>query len=236
VQYREYPAPLSLRPWLECLWERGGDGGSPVRVLPDGCIDVVWSSRDGARIVGANTTAFRAAVTAEEHLIGARLRPGGAPALIGVQAELVRDERPAIENVLGDSGARLGAELEVAADPVARLRGWLADRAAASEHPDRLVAETARRLDATPLAIATLAGELGVSERALRRRVRTAVGYGPKRLGRVLRLARALAAARAGEDLGRVAFDAGYADQAHFTGDCRELAGIPPSALLAESA
>ncbi len=236
MQYREYPAPLSLRPWLECLWERGGDGGSPVRVLPDGCIDVVWSSRDGARIVGANTTAFRAAVTDGEHLIGARLRPGGAPALIGVQAELVRDERPAIEDVLGDGGARLGAELELAADPVARLRDWLADRAAASEHPDRLVAETARRLDATPLAIATLAAELGVSERALRRRVCTAVGYGPKRLGRVLRLARALAAARAGEDLGRVAFDAGYADQAHFTGDCRELAGIPPSALLAESA
>ena len=75
-----------------------------------------------------------------------------------------------------------------------------------------------------------------MSERALRRRVRTAVGYGPKRLGRVLRLGRALAAARAGDDLGRVAFDAGYADQAHFSGDCRELAGcFRRSALLAES-
>ena len=59
-----------------------------------------------------------------------------------------------------------------------------------------------------------------------------AVGYGPKRLGRVLRLRRALAAARAGDELGRVAFDAGYADQAHFSGDCRELAGVPPSLLI----
>jgi AraC-like DNA-binding protein len=204
-------------------------------VLPDGCIDVVWSSRDGARIVGANTTAFHAAVAPEEHLVGARLRPGGAPALLGLRAELVLDARPEIEEVLGDQGARLAAELDVAADPVARLCAWLADCAAASERPDRLVTATARRLDATVVAIAALAGELGVSERALRRRVRGAVGYGPKRLGRVLRLARALTAARAGEDLGRVAFDAGYADQAHFSGDCRELAGVPPSLLLAES-
>ena len=97
MEYREHPAPVSLRPWLECLWERGGDGGSPVRVLPDGCIDVVWSSRDGTRIIGANTTAFRAPVAPEEHLVGARLRPGGAPALLGLRAELVLDERPEIE-------------------------------------------------------------------------------------------------------------------------------------------
>ncbi|MGI8713180.1 MAG: helix-turn-helix domain-containing protein, partial [Solirubrobacteraceae bacterium] len=78
-----------------------------------------------------------------------------------------------------------------------------------------------------------LAGELGLSERALRRRVTGTVGYGPKRLGRVLRLGRALGAARAGEDLAGAAFLAGYADQAHFSHDCRELAGVPPSALVA---
>ena len=77
-----------------------------------------------------------------------------------------------------------------------------------------------------------LASELGVSGRGLRRRVTAAVGYGPKRLGRVLRLRRALAAARSGDELAQAAFDAGYADQAHFTGDCRELAGVPPSALV----
>lgn len=60
-----------------------------------------------------------------------------------------------------------------------------------------------------------------------------AVGYGPKRLARVLRLRGALAAAHAGTELGRVAADAGYADQAHFTHDCRALAGVSPSTVLA---
>ena len=77
----------------------------------------------------------------------------------------------------------------------------------------------------------TLARELAVSERHLRRRVTDQVGYGPKRLARVLRLRRAIAEVRAGADLAEVAFAAGYADQAHFGNDCRELAGATPSAF-----
>ena len=71
-----------------------------------------------------------------------------------------------------------------------------------------------------------------MSERQLRRRVSAAVGYGPKRLARVLRLGAALQAARTGRELAEVAIDAGYADQAHFANDCRALAGVPPSWLL----
>jgi len=51
----------------------------------------------------------------------------------------------------------------------------------------------------------------------------------------VLRLGRALQAARAGDELARVAYEAGYADQAHFTNDCRALAGVPPSIVLART-
>jgi AraC-like DNA-binding protein len=37
-------------------------------------------------------------------------------------------------------------------------------------------------------------------------------------------------------DLARLAFEAGYADQAHLTRECRRLAGLPPAALLATGA
>jgi AraC-like DNA-binding protein len=203
-------------------------------VLPDGCIDVVWSSNAGTWIAGANTTAFQAALAPGEHVVGARLAPGGAPALLGVPAELVLDQRPPATEILGEPGARLAEQLDLAPDPVALLGTWLQQRAAAAPEPDRLVTETARRLDGSGLSVAGLADQLGVSERALRRRVRSAVGYGPKRLARVLRLTRALAAARGGQELGLIAFEAGYADQAHFCTDCRELAGVSPTALLAE--
>ena len=81
-------------------------------------------------------------------------------------------------------------------------------------------------------SLPALCRELGISERQLRRRVVSQVGYGPKRLARVLRLRRALADARAGTGLAEAAFVAGYADQSHFTHDCTELAGLPPSALV----
>jgi AraC-like DNA-binding protein len=80
-----------------------------------------------------------------------------------------------------------------------------------------------------------VAGELGISERQLRRVVEAEVGYGPKRLGRVLRLRRALERVRSGAELAEVAYSSGYADQAHFARDCRELAGVPPGRFVQDS-
>lgn len=233
MSYREHAPPPALVPWLACTWERCAHDGESVRVLPDGCVDVVWTERSGTQIVGANTTAFVVSIEAGRRVVGARLRPGAAPGLLGVAGEAVRDARVAVEELWGSEGAGLARRLDENADPVAGLRAALLARAARAERPDHLVGETVARLARPDTVIAGLAGELGVSERQLRRRVSAAVGYGPKRLARVLRLERALNAARAGEELARAAVEAGYADQAHFTNDCRALAGVPPSVVLA---
>lgn len=233
MSYREHPPPPMLEPWLACTWERRSDGRSPVRVLPDGCVDVVWIEGAGTQIVGANTTAFLVPLPVGTHAVGARLRPGAAPSLLGLAGEAVRDAHLPIESVWGSEGARLAAALEEQADPIDGLHGALLMRAAQAERPDELVRAAVTRLARPDAAVALLAGELSVSERQLRRRVSAAVGYGPKRLARVLRLGRALEAARTGEDLARVALDAGYADQAHFANDCHALAGVPPSVVLA---
>ena len=85
--------------------------------------------------------------------------------------------------------------------------------------------------------MAEVAEQLAVSERHLRRLVGSEVGYGPKRLGRVLRLRRALARVRAGRRAGRGRrTQAGYADQAHFTNECSALAGVPPGRFLQDIA
>jgi AraC-like DNA-binding protein len=233
MAYREHAPPSTLAPWLACTWERRVIGGPPVRVVPDGCVDVVWIQGEGTHIVGANTTAFLVSLPPGVHVVGARLRPGAAPALIGVSGEAVRDARVPLEDVWGSKGARLAAALDEHPHPIDRLGATLVESAARAEPPDALVRAAVTLLEDTDVGVAGVAGALAVSERQLRRRVSAAVGYGPKRLARVFRLSRALACARSGDDLARVAVEAGYADQAHFANDCRALAGVPPSVVLA---
>jgi AraC-like DNA-binding protein len=208
----------------------------PVRVLPDGCIDVIWGEDGETQLVGANTTAFLTDVRPGRRVIGARFRPGGAPALLGIAAEEFRDVRAPVHEVWRDDGARLAQTLNDEREPPMHgLLTWLAQRRQRADEPDPLVRAAVQRLRRQPdHEVAGLAGELSVSERQLRRRVAAAVGYGPKRLARVFRLNQALSAARAGDELARVAFDAGYTDQAHFANECRVLAGAPATVVLAD--
>jgi len=62
------------------------------------------------------------------------------------------------------------------------------------------------------------------------------VGYGPKFLARVLRFHRFLTSAaevpQSPAPLAALAWAASYADQAHMTHECRELAGLTPRELI----
>jgi AraC-like DNA-binding protein len=229
MAYREHPAPAALAPWLDCTWESTA-GRAATRVIPDGSIDIVWIEGRGAQIAGANTTAFLVELEPGTPSLGLRFRPGAAGAILGIAAEQVLDAHVPLADVLGQGGAALAESLDGPGDRQALLHRYLAERAARAPAPDPLVAALLPRLG---VPLPALAGELGVSERQLRRRVTRAVGYGPKRLARVLRLQAALAAARGGSGLARAAYEAGFADQAHFTNECSELAGLPPAALLA---
>jgi AraC-like DNA-binding protein len=96
--------------------------------------------------------------------------------------------------------------------------------------PDPLVTGLVASLERR--SVRETADRLGLGERQLRRRATAAFGYGPKTLQRVLRFQRALALARAGRPLADVAYETGYADQAHMAHEVRELAGVPIRALL----
>ncbi|MGW6708599.1 helix-turn-helix domain-containing protein, partial [Streptomyces sp. NPDC054956] len=105
-------------------------------------------------------------------------------------------------------------------------------RAAAAGPPDPLVTEIVARLRAGQ-GVAAVAGAVGLGERQLHRRSLDAFGYGPRTLGRILRLRRALALTRRGLPPAQAAQAAGYADQAHYTREARALAGTTPGAYAA---
>ncbi len=240
THYRELVPPPELRDHVLCGWTLRPVSGAADPVLPDGCMDIVWREGRGLIVAGPDTGRAPVSRTPGSTVVGIRFRPGAGPAMLGVPASELRDLRVPLAELWGDDGDRLEDELDAAGSPPARLGAMAAElrrRLARAERPDRLLAEAIRRLDGgSPQRVGAIGDALGISERQLRRRFHTAVGYGPKTLARVLRFRRmlALASRRSPGDggLARLALDAGYADQAHMTTECTRLAGEPPARLL----
>jgi AraC-like DNA-binding protein len=233
VGYRELAPPPALRGALACLWIRAvpPDGG-PVRVLPDGCVDLIWRAGHGAFVAGPDTGPHMGPPAPGALFVGARFLPGAGGPALRVPLDELRDARVEVELLWPELGDRLAPTLSPR-EAFRRIAATAA-RLVLACPPDRAVREAARRLADPRARIETLADDLGLSERQLRRRCHAAAGYGPKTLQRVLRFRRFLAhadAAAPDPDLLRIAFEAGYADQAHLTRECTRLAGMPPVAL-----
>ncbi|HEU0115763.1 MAG TPA: AraC family transcriptional regulator [Thermomicrobiales bacterium] len=239
--YREIAPPAQLRGRVECFWRRAaGDTRSDGAILPDGCVDVIWIGDAPPFVAGPATAATTSAIAAGVDVVGVRFRPGVAPPLLRVDARDLRDQDvplraiwpqeradgwldamapPALPDKLAGLGALIEARLAVAGDGDALARhvvAWIA------RHPRGGFDDLAR--------------QCGVSERQLRRRFETAVGYGPKTLQRILRLQRFLWLAsepdRLRLGLARLAIAAGYADQPHMTREAVALTGATPRQLL----
>ncbi|MFF5362599.1 helix-turn-helix domain-containing protein [Streptomyces scabiei] len=212
------------------VWSDGPSGPGSGRVLPDGCMDLLW--HDGRLLVAGPDT--RAYVTGGSSggWAGLRFFPGQAPAFLGVPAHELRDRRVALADLWSPGDVRrLTARVNAAQDPVSGLEEAVLERAAEVARPDPVLRQVVAALDAGRPVAAT-ADELGFGARQLHRRSLAAFGYGPKTLARVLRLRRALALARDGVPFAETAARSGYADQAHLARDVRELAGLPLGELL----
>jgi AraC-like DNA-binding protein len=237
--YRELAPSNDVYSLVACRWIRQVPGDEPTDstlVLPDGCVDLLW--RDDKLIVaGTDRTAWRSPISPGERILGLRLRPGVAGAVLGMPASEVLDVHAKLEDLLGGWAGELSERLEES-DGDEEAFGLLEDavgRRIADGGPDPLVLAATRRLGFPGGRVDRLAESLGISERQLRRRFHDAVGYGPKTLDRVLRFRRLVeqmgVVASGDTDLARVAADLGYADQAHMTRDCLRLSGLTPVKL-----
>jgi AraC-like DNA-binding protein len=231
--YRELPPPPPIAAHVMCLWTR--EGPAAGRVLPDACADIVWTG-ERLLVAGPATRPVVPQVSADATKVGIRFRTGAAAQALGLPAAELRDESIALEEIWGARGRELSERTADAPSTQERLR-LLSCAVAGAPAPDPLVRAAVRELADPRVRVFELCRSLFISERQLRRRIEQAAGYSPRTLARVLRLQRFLRLAeRGGEDLARLAADAGYADQSHLTRECSELAGLPAGALLAAGA
>jgi AraC-like DNA-binding protein len=243
--YRERRPAVALKRHFVCLWSQAigkGRADYPQRVLPDGCIDILWTGESAPVIVGPATRMFVARLAPGSLVIGARLRPGMGPSVLGLPACEVRNQEVPLDLVwrrMDVLSGRLAEQRDTEAR-LAVLETALIERVAKARECDPLVEAGIAWLAASPSGrVRELCRSAGVSERQLRRRFDAAVGYGPKTLARILRLQRTLALHRAcggPSGLAGLATEAGYADQAHMSRDFADLAGAPPGVLLSQAA
>ena len=245
--YREMAPVPELRSHVKCIWYHRVRASrelaiEAVRVLPDGCIDIVWLNGQ-LRVVGPDKKVRMAQLPVGTTIAGLRFRPGVAPVALGVPANALVNHRVPLGDLWNSDVDPIEDQLHEAhslQEATDHLQSVVLYRLRRAPQVDqlvqRLVVAIEGGLGGRRRSIAHVADSFGIGERQLLRRCESAIGYGPKTLERILRLQRFLTLAQHAPlgSLTRVARDLGYADQPHMTRDIVRIAGVPPSALVAD--
>lgn len=235
---RHAPAPalaaLVERFWV-LSWDLRGHEPHVQETLPHPCVNVVVES-DRAGVHGVARRRFVRALAGAGRVVGIKLRPGAACALLGAPAHTLTDRALPLDAVLG---ARAAAALEVALrdDDVARGRAAaervLLDRVPAPDDAARLAGRVVDAIvaDRAVTRVGDLVARFAIGERALQRIFRRHVGVGPKWVIQRYRLQDAADRLASGQSVpgSRLALELGYYDQAHFIRDFTALVGVSPA-------
>src|ERR1700693_6474153 len=113
--YREINPSPDLAPFVECFWISEVDSDGCQRILPDGCVDLLFFSRGkqlvDAQIVGAMTRFQNVPLRRHETILGVRFHPGMAGACLPCDIPSLSDRSVPLEAVIGRAATTLLKDL-----------------------------------------------------------------------------------------------------------------------------
>lgn len=228
---------------VEAVWSYVAATSGRGVVLPDGRCDLILRFREGQNgtvqpvVTGPATQPYEISYAAGDGWVGVRMRPEHGFAVwgsaLGAAKDQVRRGADAVTLVpaLADlvDTAPLEAEL--------RAGLWAVPDVLAHQNVDVRVARAVQQIHLTGgrVSVVNLAVRVGVTTRHLGRLFHGSVGLGVKTYIGLVRFHRALRlAVRGGVSLSEVAFEAGFADQAHLSRAVRRFGGITPGRVPPE--
>jgi AraC-like DNA-binding protein len=238
---------------VACLWTLDGhpasiEAGQPV--MPDGrpeivlhlgepferrAVDGAWQRQPALIFAGQLTEALSLRPTGRAAVLGIRLQPHGAAALMRVPQHQTAGaviELSALDRGLADGlvEAVSGHALDEAVAAVTRVLRARLSPAAIDPRLHAVVGLVEQHRGA--VSSSRLAAAVNLTPRQLERLFAAGVGLSPKRLARIVRFRHALARMEGSTDArgADVAAACGYADQAHFVREFRDIAGYTPGA------
>ena len=251
--YSEWRPP-ALAEFVELIWETRGTTNEPQdRHFPHGMFELLLNLM-GSRyrlvepkgsgtfattwLVGQQLGPIVTTQPDRHHVMGIRLRPAGAYALLAAPLRVVTGLVVELEDLVGPAARELVDRCRDAPSVAARFElaaAWLAARIAGARTVDPAIAWVASEIESHEggVGIAELREETGLSKTRLAASFREQIGVTPKVYARLVRFRRALAMVESGTtSLADVACTTGYYDQPHFNAEFRELTGLSPRELL----
>jgi AraC-like DNA-binding protein len=239
--YQKRRPMAALDRHIQCVWSNtlAPDQAVILAVVPDGCIDLTWVNGELV-VAGPDVSVARSPITKENSVVGVRFRAGAASNWLRLPMSEIVGTRLPLSEFWGARAHTISARLGDANSTAERMRvleGMLGEVAPNVAPPERAMGFVfnALKSDSGGKGLSVILERLDVNPRTLRRWCHVSFGYGPKTLERILRFQRFLSYARAaGDSLAGLAFEAGYADQAHLTRDVRSLSGFTPATILSQ--
>ena len=252
LEYREVPAPAGWGHLIARAWMLSGSATAfhPEPITSDGCVEILFNLADPfhqghgddaqrarqplAALVGPTIRPTVVAPTGRIDIIGVRLHPWAAGALLRTPMTELVDTVVDVDSVLPDMQLALerAASLQEFSDRLTAIIDWLSPLQ--NRAPPPIANEVGQILGNDPREFPSagwLATRTGRTRRTIERLFANEVGIGPKALGRLKRMQRALGLAQAHPSMtwSRIAVEAGFYDQPHFNREFRELVGGAPS-------
>jgi AraC-like DNA-binding protein len=252
--YREYPPPAVLKENVQCFWALEHDYRDPIHthehLWADTQIELIFSYGEpyyrrisGARerlpknfVIGPFKKELLLYSDGLTGFVAVRFHPWGFAAfskrkmteLINmiVPAEDVVGELPSMPAFPSPAGVHVEMKLEI-------IGNWLIRRLSEQQEKTSPVPEIARAVKVRKgvVKISELSDEFGLNPRQLERLFMREVGMSAKLFARILRFnhAKGLIERDPGISLAGLTYESGYADQAHFSHNFRELFGYTPA-------
>lgn len=242
IAYQEYSPAIPLLPYIHCYWMVTGDKlgencCGTIKVLPDGCVDMIFekclSSGYVGTITGVTNEYLDIPVSKNMVFLGVRFRPGGMRALFRMNANWFSGQSVTVSDLhprWAELQERLNAN-ELQWREILNQYFLSLVRNHGNAQYSAQMANIFRQIyrHHGTITVQQLADHEGLSARQLQRLFYEWTGVSPKVFCRIVRFQYALKQLSSG----RFHLD-GYSDQAHFIREFRALSGVTPARFMSD--